>query len=215
MLKRLALVFALLLAGCATVDHVPIDYAGPDAGKVVLGMGAAAGTSYSSYSLFFRKRVVSANGEKAAVAKFSYLQNSIFFKQAPDYQSPLEAGVILVHSLPPGDYEIFNFDIHYDGGAIQKNFGSRVDFSIPFSVKPGKATYLGNYQANKLTGKNFLGITLPLGAFFVVTDRLNLEFSIAETKTKAQLPAGLHSTPKPSQIGSPFFVSPTKAGDGS
>lgn len=214
MFNRLTIVFALLLAGCATVDHFPTDYAGPDAGKVLLGIGATTGTSYSSYSLLFRKRGSSANGEKSAVGRFTYFQTNMFYKQVADYQSPTESGVVLVQSLPPGEYEIYNFDIFFNGGTVQNNYGSKVDFSIPFSVKPGQSTYLGNYQANKLTGKNFIGLSLPAGAVFVVTDRLKAELAIAETKTKSQLDTAQNATPQPNQIGNPFFASPQQAGDG-
>ena len=214
MFRRLAIILTALLVGCATVERVPTDYAGPDAGKVVLGIGAATGTSYSSYSLLFRKRS-SPGGEKAAAGRFTYFQTNTVYKQAADYQSSAEDGVVLVHSLPPGEYEIYNFDIHFNGGTVQNHYGSRTEFSIPFSVKPGQATYLGNYQANGLTGKNFVGLSLPAGAVFLVTDRLKSELPIAEVKTKAQLGTAQDATPRPSQIGNPFFVSPQRASDGS
>jgi hypothetical protein len=213
MLRLLATVIALLLVGCAAPDRVPTDYAGSDAGKVVLGIGATNGTSYSSYSLLFRKRG-SSSAEKSATGHFTYYQTNMFYKQAADYQSSAESGVVLVRSLPPGDYEIYNFNIFFNGGTVQNNYGSRTDFSIPFSVKPGRATYLGNYQANKLTGKNFFGLSLPAGAVFVVADRLESELALAETKTKSQLGAAQDATPQPSQIGNPFFASPQQAGDG-
>lgn len=212
MFKRLTTILCLFLVGCATVDRVPTDYTGPDAGRVVLGIGAAAGTSYSSYSLFFRKRDVPGGAEKAAQGRFAYFQTNIFFKQVADYQSPAESGVVLVHSLPPGEYEIFNFDVFLNGGTIQNNFGSRTDFSIPFKVRPGLTTYLGNYQANKLTGKNLLGLSIPAGAVFLVTDRLESEMSIAQTKATSALGAGQNATPQPAQIRNPFFVSPQQPG---
>jgi hypothetical protein len=214
MLKRLTVVFAFLLSGCATVNRVPTDYAGQDAGKVVLGMGATAGTSYSSYSLLFRKKSHSVNEEKATAGRFTYFQTNVFYRQAADYQTSAEGGVVLVQSLPPGVYEIYNFDIFFNAGTVQNNYGSRVDFSIPFTVKPGQTTYLGNYQANKLTGKNFLGLSLPAGAVFVVTDRLKAELPIAEAKIKSALPAVQDATPQPNQIGNPFFTSAELRGNG-
>ncbi len=214
MFKHLIVVFALLLSGCATVDRIPTDYAGADAGKLILGMGAATGTSYSSYSLLFRKRASSSNGEKAAGGRFTYYQTNIFYKQADDYHSSSESGVVLVHSLPPGEYEIYNFDIFYNGGTVQKHFESRVDFSIPFSIRPERATYLGNYQANKLTGKNIFGLPLSAGAVFAVSDRLEAELPIAEAKVKSPLGKAQDATPQPSQIGNPFFASPQQVSDG-
>ncbi len=203
----------LLLAGCSTVDRLPTDYAGADAGKVVVGIGAAAGTSYSSYALLFRKRDASAGAENAARGRFIYFQTNTFSKQTPDYRSPVESGVVLVHSMPPGEYEIYNFDVFFNGGTVQTNFGSRNNFSIPFSVKRGETTYLGNYQANALTGKNVLGIPRPAGAVFVVSDRLKDELAIAEAKTKSRLDSAHDATPQPSQIVNPYFVSVRPTGD--
>lgn len=208
-LKKLLLVgLALMLAGCATTNRVPTDYAGADAGQVVLGMGAANGTSYSSYSLMFRKRGAAAAGEAPSTGRFTYFQSNIFYKQAPDYQAATEQGVVLVNSLPAGDYEIYNFDVFFNGGTVQKNFGSRADFSVPFTVKPGQVTYLGNYQANGLRGENFLGMALPAGAVFAVSSRMAAEMALAQAKSKAPLGEATDATPQPSRVGNPFIVSP-------
>jgi hypothetical protein len=209
MFKLLAVALVALLAGCATVDFVPTDYAGPDAGKVVLGIGAATGTLNSSYSLKFRKKGL-ATTEKPAIGWFTYMQDNLFHRQEPDYQSPTEMTLVLVKSLPPGEYEIYNFDVTPFGST---NYSSRYNFSIPFSVKAGQTTYIGNYQANKLTTKNLLGLSEPAGAFFVVSDRMQTELPIAETKSMSKLEPVQDSTPEPGQIGSPFFVSPQQTGD--
>jgi hypothetical protein len=213
MTKHLVLLLIAALTGCASIDRVPTDYAGSDAGRVVVGIGAATGTSYSSYSLLFRKKgAASSSSDRPSIGRFVYFQTNTFYKQAPDYQSADEAGVVLVQSLPPGEYEIYNFDIFFNAGTVQNNYSSRAEFSIPFTVKPGEMTYLGNYQANRLTGKNFLGLSLPAGAVFVVSDRLNSELRIAEAKTKSTYGAASNKAPTPSSIGNPFFQSPQAKG---
>lgn len=131
MFRYLVLAVTILLTGCATVDRVPTDYAGPDAGKVVIGMGAATGTSYSSYSLIFRKMTPAADADKPPIGRLTYFQENMFYSQPADYKSGSEAGVVLVHSLPPGDYEIFNFNVFFNGGTVQNNYFSKVMFPFP------------------------------------------------------------------------------------
>lgn len=199
---------AVLVSGCATVANVPTDYAGADAGRVVIGIGATNGTSYSSYSFLFRRRMESGVDERPARGRFTYFQTNYLYKQAPDYVAHDEAGVVLIHSLPPGDYEIYNFNVFFNGGTVQTNFGSKTNISIPFSVRPAQSTYLGNYQANYRLGSNFVGMTLPAGAVFVVTDRLDAEWAIAAKKTKTPLGTAVNATPDPRRLESPFFLPP-------
>lgn len=205
---RIALaLLAVVVSGCATVARVPTDYEGADAGRVVIGIGATNGTSYSSYSFLFRRRMALGVDERPARGRFTYFQENYLYKQAPDYVAHDEAGVVLIHSLPPGDYEIYNFNVFFNG-TVQRNFGSKTDFSIPFSIRPGQSTYLGNYQANYRLGSNFVGMTLPAGAVFVVTDRLDAEWVIAEKKTKAPLGTAVNAAPDPRRLGNPFFLPP-------
>lgn len=209
MYKSLVTVLVLLLCGCASVSAIRTDYAGADAGKVILGIGAATGTSYSNYGLAFRKRTntPSASNEKPAVGHFIYSQGSIFPSKGISYKSTSETGEVLTQSLPPGEYEIFNFSISSNGNQGQIIFKPKSDFSIPFTVKSGETIYLGNYQANRLTGKNFFGLNVSAGAVFVVTDRLKVESSIAKANGSPSLGAVENATPDPKKIGSPFFVS--------
>jgi hypothetical protein len=207
----LAVFFAVVLAGCASVDSIPADYAGPDAGKVVISIGAATGTEYSSYSLLFRKQKSTGSAEKQAVGRFTYFQTNMFYKQAPDFHTNGEAGVVLVQALPPGDYAIYNFDVFNNAGTVQSHYFSKVDISIPFTVRPGQTTYLGNYQANHLSGKNMFGMPLPAGAVFIVSDRLASELPIAQARTKTDFGTPVNATPDPKRLENPFFVSRRKS----
>jgi hypothetical protein len=212
MRKSILLLLPLAFLGaCASAPRIPTDYAGADGGKVVVGIGAAAGTTYSSYALQFRKRGSAGAPAQQGSGRFIYFQTNLFSKQTPDYAANGESGVVLVESLPPGDYEIYNFDVFYNGGTIQKNFGSKTDVSIPFSVKPGTTTYLGNYQANKLIGQNVLGMPLPAGARFIVSDRLASELPIAQAKAKTPLGTPENASPDPERLGNPFFAGPGQA----
>lgn len=162
------------LVGCAATEK--LAYEGDDAGYVVVGIGARAGTEYSAYKLIFR-RIGNEESDR-----FVYFQRNMFYSEGNDYESGAETGVVNVRKLAPGEYEINNVDIFFNNGYVQKNFYLPEDISIPFTVAPGEVTYLGNFQANKVTGENVLGMTLPAGAFFVVTDREEDDIRIAEQK---------------------------------
>ena len=202
---------ALLLASCASPDRIAPDYTGPDSGRVIVGMGAATGTMNTTYALQFRKRVPGGAAKKETWGEITFDQSDLLDKTHPaDYQSSHEAGMVLVQAMPPGEYEIYNFYIFRRAGVMNYSFRSKTGLSIPFTVKPGQATYLGNYQANDMTGKNIIGFSEPAGAVFVVTDRLPAELPIAQAKEKAALGKPTDATPVPESIGSPFFIKPGK-----
>lgn len=212
MYRTLIALSAVLLSACASAPPpIPTNYAGPDAGQVLVGIGAAKGTNYSSYSFYFRRADAAPQADvKQASGRFIYLQSNIFSSQKRDYDSAQENGVVLLSSLPPGKYEIHNFNIHLNAGTTQLNFGSKSDFSIPFEVQAGKAVYLGNYQANAIQGKNMLGLSAPAGAVFVVESRLDRDIALARARSgqPSVAPQVLDATPSASSINNPFFAAP-------
>jgi len=209
MLRLLLALVVTLLAGCATTSSISTEYAGPDGGQVVVGIGAAKGTNYGSYSLYFRSldAQAQAGGPKPS-GRFVYFQDNPFSLQKRDYDTSAENGVVFVASLPPGRYEIFNFNVFLNAGMTQTSFGSRTDFSIPFEVKPGKAVYLGNFQANGVRGQNIFGMSIAAGAFFVVDSRLQADIALARARGGPRpVPADVaDATPSVAAIASPFFV---------
>jgi hypothetical protein len=204
MIKRILVLAVIFFSGCAT--RLPTDYAGPDAGRVVIGMGAGVGLGYSRYTLLFRKRASPGEDGARQVGAFNYIRpDPVFGKAEPDYRIEYkEEGVVLVQSLPAGDYEIYNCDIHGYGG----KFFFTHDVSIPFSVKPGRTVYLGNYLAKGRSGKNLVGVPVHAGVTFVVSDRLGSDMPLAQARSKLPLGTGDDATPDHRRIGSPFFASP-------
>lgn len=213
MKKIYTALLSVILSGCAGVDFIPTGYIGPDSGIVILGIGASTGTRgrglwYATYSFYFRKRIPLGQVEKKSLGIFQFCQSDHFFCQRePDYQSAGETGVILVNTLPPGEYEIYNFDYFFTNGWVQKTTWSGMDFSIPFSVKSGQVTYLGNYEAQRITTKNFTRTKLPSeGVIFKVTDRVKSDMEIAETLKNDKLDVSENATPTPRTLINPFFL---------
>ncbi|MBI4987909.1 MAG: hypothetical protein HZC23_03715 [Rhodocyclales bacterium] len=201
-----SLVAALMLSACSSIPDVRNEYQGSDAGRVAIGIGASSNTYYSSYAFMFRK--VGENNVDSN--RFVYFQDNVFSAQKRDYDNPEENGVVQSFRLAPGYYEIFNFDVFLNGGTIQKNFGSKKDFSIPFNVRPNETTYLGNYQANMVTGKNFFGFTILAGAVFVVTDREKADLDhVKKRLPNVSFGPVSNATPKVKAIANPFLVEAT------
>lgn len=199
----LILLTVFTLSACVSIPEVRNEYQGADAGRIVIGIGASKNTQYSSYSLIFRK-IGDKNSEPS---RFVYFQESLFSAQKRDYDNAVENGVVQSFRLPPGDYEIFNFNIFLNGGTIQKNFSSRVDFSIPFKVRANETTYLGNYQANTVIGKNLFGLPMPAGAIFIVNNREIEDIELAKNRLpNASFGPILNATPTVQSIANPYFV---------
>lgn len=207
MTRILMLFAAILLSACGSIPDVRNEYQEPNAGRVAIGIGASANTHYSSYALNFRK----IGDKEAEPNRFVYFQHNEFSAQKKDYDNADENGVVQSFRLPPGDYEIFNFDIFMNGGSVQKNFGSRKEFSIPFNVRSNETTYLGNYQANLVMGNNFFGMSIAAGAVFVVTDREKVDIELAKKRlSNVSFGPISNATPTAKSIANPFFVEPSE-----
>ena len=204
-MRRLFILFVVaLVSGCAA-PHIPTNYAGSDAGTIVVGIGAAADTSYSIYTLLVRPRAVATN-DSTGVARLVWAQTNIFSKQAPEYENESEAGVVVVATLPAGEYEVFNFEVFQNPPA--RIFSSKVPFSMPFTVEAGRTAYLGNFQARNVRGRNLLGMPLNAGAVFAVSDRQATEMAIAQKKSPSVTADATDFTPNVTKLNSPFFVLP-------
>lgn len=195
--KIFAVVTLILMAGCATTGQIPRDYSGSDAGYLIVGLGAAPGTNYTSYTLKFRKKSDPAEGS------VRYLQENLFKPTPRDFDDSQENGFVDIQKLPAGEYEIYNFSIFLNGGMFQNYYGSRQDFSIPFKIVPDKATYIGDFTAVKITGKNFFGMTVPGGAYFILSNKQSRDVSIAKRKLP-ELGNIEPSVPDAAAVGNPF-----------
>ena len=207
LLRAAGFLLTLVLAAC---NSIPTDYKGSDAGTVLVGIGVVkGGYPYSSFALLFRS-TDEWKGDPALVpsGRFVFHAMSFFGENKPDYDSPDEFGVVIASRLRPGNYEVFNFDVFFNGGMVQSNFKSRQPISIPFAVRPGEAVYLGNYQARSRMGKNVFGLSVPAGAVFAVEDRMDQAVGIAKKKIPL-LPATVANiTPSVQAIANPYFVAP-------
>jgi hypothetical protein len=131
----------------------------------------------------------------------------IFFPHERDYDNNLENGVVVTRKLGPGNYEIYEVDMGTGGGMSYTTYTSNQPFSIKFTVRSGETTYLGNYQAHKLTGRNWLGLTIPAGAVFTVSNREQADLELARKKLPDVVFGPVtNATPEVEAIANPIFV---------
>jgi len=151
-------------------------YSGSDAGYLVMTLAARSDTSYTAYDMAFRTKDGSARGS------VWWGQTNMFDRRKLDIDDGQEKAIVDVRRLPPGDYEIVNFDVDLVGGVARSTWRSKKDFSIPFTIAPGRATYVGEFLAVRINGKNFFGMTVPNGAYFVLADKAEREIALAKQK---------------------------------
>lgn len=195
----------LLLAGCAI--GLPTDYQGPDAGHAVIGIGATKDTHYNSYSLLFHR--IDGQAPSKAMRDIGWLSywESMITLQKTDYDDAAESGVVVTADLPPGRYEVFNFDV-YNKGGVTVTYSAGRPFSIPFVIEPGKTVYLGNYQANAPRPDSRSGLQLRAPVTFVVENRQDRDMALARTHPGgASLSSVQNATPEVASIGSSQFQS--------
>ena len=180
------------------------DYSGEDAGFMVIAMGS--GTSVESravsYTLNFRKK----GSPEVGVISFTPHRPAVpFIGTKRDYDEPNEEGFVDVRKLAPGDYEFFGISAAMHG-TLQWRWQPDDEFSIPFSIAPGVATYLGDFKGVSTSRRSAwsLGAPLPTGAYFVVSNRLDRDLPIAKRKAP-KLDQVNPAVPNGAVISSPYF----------
>lgn len=190
------------LGGCAYQRDLPRTYKGSDTGYLVVAIAAAkTGPYYSFYALHYRRP------DKSAGAQATYRREVPFGFGAtttPDFDTPDAAGMVLVKQIEPGEYELFNFSLFENGYPAQITFSAKNDFSVKFTVEPGKTTYLGRYVLHPTTGKSLIGLTVPAGGVFEIFDETENDLAIARTKNPDIGPVS-KQVPPASAFGTPLF----------
>lgn len=136
----------LSLSSCKTLDSVPKDFVlnpGSDKGVVISSITYRG--SYSGYSVLLRK-VGSAEHQELKIGTGAGLLPPGLLDW--DINQRDGRGNVFVVELPVGDYEIFSWRVSSGPAYIQPE----QDFSIPFNITPGKASYIGNFHFLRKSG---------------------------------------------------------------
>jgi hypothetical protein len=84
-----------------------------------------------------------------------------------DFKTAASRGVVGSIRFAPGDYELYNFLVHFPS----RDVVAREPFSIPFKVEAGKVTYIGEYLFAAAYGENFFGMTVPAYPLIMTSDK--------------------------------------------
>ncbi|WP_144006880.1 hypothetical protein [Pelomonas sp. KK5] len=203
---------ALALAGCASgpgltaAGNLATDHVGADAGQLVVAIGnrpGGPGTYYTSYTLVFQRADAPADGP---VGTLSFKPGMWPTGDKPDYKLRDDVGVVLVASLPAGNYRIVDFGASTMVGNTAQHFSLKERIATPFRVEAGKLSYLGHYRASGQRGKNIFGMPLPAGVLWDIGSQAEADLALARARnTTKLLPDVIDLTPKAADVGSPAF----------
>lgn len=149
------------LGGCGGVWNLPsYDDLPPDKSGVVIASVGGAWTGGPRYSVSFRPVA-----SPTTVGELIF-RRSWFDLDPVDIQEDSAYGTVATRRLAPGMYEIYGAMVFYGSGLGQLSYFDKRPFSFPFEILPGKATYLGEFIARPIRGKDN-----ALGLIFTVRDR--------------------------------------------
>ena len=147
-----------------------------NSGTVVVSMGSRNPFAVLSHRLQVRDVTTGASTE------IIYLESNIF-APTPRIVNTKEMNVgVLSLNFPEGEYVIHDVVTNFAGYPSGYSISGKSEFSIPFSVRRGQVTYLGQYLAHRVTGKNVFGKDVTAGIYFVVTDEQSRDIAIASTR---------------------------------
>ena len=189
----------ITILGCATVNHIPLNQSGGEVGYAVISIGHAKGTNYSSYKMLFRTK------DKTAQNAVGYKTPVFSKKNKTDFEDERTIGTVELLRLPAGEYEIYNFDVFENLGMAQTNYSAKKEFSIPFTIKPNEATYLGEYIAVNIGGK-FISASVG-GAYFMVDNKIKRDLEYVKMYHGMAFDTISNTVPVPEDVGCPLLKS--------
>jgi hypothetical protein len=176
MIKFTALALVALLCACATPYDELRSYSGTDAGTLVASVGMATDNTMNYATVEFRKKGTSQLGS----LHFSPKAAAAFGGTSIDFRDAKGAYSLIRKQLPPGDYEVFRYNSGANYGTTMVWYKAPENFVVPFTVKPGETTYLGQFRI----GLNLIG-GRPTSSFLEISnERLRDVAGVQKAGTK-------------------------------
>jgi hypothetical protein len=203
-----------VVACCASArDQVPVDYSGSDVGWLVVTLRTTSDSRLASIATDIRGK------DAARQANVFYTGGAARQYRTPrDFDTKEEHGAVFVRPLSAGDYELHNLRAAGSVGTIGVVVRSKTDFSIPFSIQAGKASYVGSFKAHPTGSARIKGGLADLfagaifaGAFFVVSDDSEQDIPSAKSKLPG-LETIEHAVPTVDRICLEFSSPPLLSG---
>ncbi len=117
------------------------------------------------YSLLFR----AAGGSHSGSITF----RQVDFTHTPVvYRTSDGIGGVFVVALRPGNYEFHNVRFYYHIGLGHQTISAKRNFSIPFTLRPGRALYIGELTARATWSRGLLQY-VPIGGYFFRSNKFD------------------------------------------
>jgi len=137
---------AIIAGGCSTMHGVRSDYAlNKNSGKGLLIASLTYHGSYSGYRMYYRKQSSKKRKHLLIGSGISLIPPGLM---EWDISKPGLRGNVLSVELPSGEYEFYSWAV----SSGYANIGPSEAFSLKFTIKPGEANYVGNFQFDRISG---------------------------------------------------------------
>jgi len=199
-----ALAFVVAVAGCVADLNGPqiskaLTTAKPEMmGMVVASMGTLReDTPYKTYTLEFRD----IRSKETVFLPF----NAFAVGGTPiDFRDGKADVALFAFQLPEGRYELFNFELSTGGMKINTHRRMKDDISLPFDVKAGQVSYLGEFVSLPVYRQ---GGTEAFGGIWSVRDQQARDIQRAKQKLPGTSFENVVATiPDVSTLRSSFFI---------
>ena len=184
----LTVFFALITCVCATLQIAIAASAEESNGALVLAISTPVidGKQDKQY-IGLDLKICRQGGRESVILSNSV--NNWLSSDKNDFSDPNEAGMVLLKSLPPGSWEVCSYtatntlgNIFVPQGTALSDMFTPRDFSIPFTISQGRATYIGDFKAVGTTTKSLLGLTVPAGPRWIISNQSARDIPIAQKK---------------------------------
>ena len=100
----------------------------------------------------------------------------------PDFEDVNVRGASFLEPLQPGEYEITSVRFYYNNGQWEKSFYNKEPFSIPFTLKEGRITYIGSFTSHGIYHLALGIFKSPTGGYFLLEDNSERDLAILKSK---------------------------------
>lgn len=182
MLKNfIAIAFVCVGTAVHARDRIDADYRGPDSG--VLLFSTSTLKISMNFDFYFKHKGAELDSDSIGPGQIECACVGFWHPTMadPDYHDEYETGKVQIQHLAPGDYEVYSYNFGGSLAGTGFHFFPAKPLSLPFTIKPGQTTYIGNFARAPSLGTP-LADKLGATGYFVVSNKHERDIAIAKTK---------------------------------
>lgn len=93
-----------------------------------------------------------------------------------------DIGVLFAIPAKPGNYVFSRYGLHDFDGVFYSTYRNAIDMNLPFTVKAGQVTYIGEFTPTRISGKSPLGFPITVGGKLEVDDNRKHDIPLLREK---------------------------------